>query len=66
MKVLAASIASFCLFWLGHAVSRVMLRADWLSFLYPVYNRLMLASSDVEEWAGVEVMWRSPQEADLP
>lgn len=59
MKVLAAYIVSAVLYGLGHAISLALVRAGWLAFLYPIYNRLMLASFDIEEWAGVEFMWRS-------
>lgn len=62
MKVLAAYVASFVCFWLGHAVSQFM-RWDCMSFVYPLYNRLMLASVDAEDWAGIEFMWCEPVKA---
>lgn len=61
MKALAAYLASFACYWLGHSISCVMRRGDWLSFLYPAYNRLMLWSCDAEDWAGIEFMWRAPE-----
>lgn len=62
MKVLAAYVVSFCCFWLGHGISLVMNNAV-LWRLYPVYNRLMICSSEVEDWAGIEFMWTEPEKA---
>lgn len=64
MKVLTAYVVSFCCYWLGHGISRVMNNAV-LWRLYPIYNRLMIWSGDVEEWAGIEFMWREPIKAGL-
>ena len=64
MKVLTAYIVSPILYALGHAVSIV---CDWLSWpmwLYPLYNRLMIGSGDIEAWAGIELMWRTIQDTD--
>lgn len=38
---------AWALYWAGDAVSRLMLRADFLR-LYPLYNRLMILSSEVQ------------------
>ena len=57
MKVLAAKLASLCLYWAGHAISCVMNNAVG-AYLYPIYNRLMIWSSEIEEWAGIDFMWR--------
>jgi hypothetical protein len=62
MKVLTAYVVSFCCYWLGHGISRVMDNAV-LYRLYPIYNRLMIWSGDVEEWAGIEFMWSEPVKA---
>lgn len=62
MKVIAAYVASFVLFWLGHAASKLMHYGP-LWRLYPTYNRLMCWSADVEDWAGIEFMWREPEKA---
>lgn len=43
-------ILSWVLYGLGHIVSRPMLWWDWP--VYPVFNWLMLRSSDVQDWAG--------------
>lgn len=59
MKVIAAYVASFACYWLGDAISRVM-NNKAACMLYPIYNRLMCWSGDVEEWAGIEFMWREP------
>lgn len=63
MKVLTAYVGSFCLFWIGHFVSRAFLRFDALAFMYPVYNRLMCWSVDLEDWAGIEYLWAPPVKA---
>jgi hypothetical protein len=63
MKV-AAMAASFFLYWSGHAVSRLFRRWDSLAFMYPVYNRLMCWSADVEDWAGIDFMWSPRLHAD--
>ena len=41
-------ILSKLLYMLGHLVS-VFLYCDWLCFLYPVYNKLMIWSSDLDK-----------------
>lgn len=61
MKKLTAYIVSPILYGLGHSTSVIMMHVGLLSFLYPIYNKLMLASCDIEDWAGVEVMWNVPQ-----
>lgn len=55
MKKAIGWLAAWALFWMGHAVSRPMERFDWP--LYPIYNRLMLASVDVQDWAAVSGPW---------
>ena len=60
MKKLIARVISPVVFWIGHFVSRCL-----PDRLYPVYNWLMGASLDLEDWAGIEVMW-SPKYEDDP
>lgn len=55
-KVLALPLA-YALFWVGHLVSRVFLRYDATAFMYPIYNRLMVASCDVQDWADLPGPW---------
>lgn len=62
MNVLTAYAVSFVCYWLGHGISKVMDNAV-LWRLYPTYNRLMIWSSSVEEWAGIEFMWCEPIKA---
>jgi len=57
MKVLTAMLVSAVCWWLGDCVYRLMCLRDWLSFLYPVYNRLMCWSAGAEDWAGIEFLW---------
>lgn len=58
-EAMMAAIAAFLsipLWVMGHAISKVM-NNGVLYWLYPAYNRLMILSGDIEEWAGVEIMW---------
>ena len=57
MKKVIAYIVSWALYGLGDMVSRLMQWFDW-AWIYPVYNKLMLASSDVQDWAGNAGPWR--------
>ena len=57
MKKFVAYILSWTLYGLGDIVSRPMQWFDW-SWLYPVYNRLMLASIRIQHWAGNKTPWR--------
>ena len=56
MKQLSGRVVSEVLFALGHWVSLPMCRFDW-AWLYPVYNKLMIWSSDVQDWAGNDLPW---------
>lgn len=49
-------LVSWTLYWLGDIVSRPM-NFDCMFWLYPVYNRLMLWSSQVQDWAGNKAPW---------
>lgn len=52
---------SWALFWIGHVVSRTTvtpryvdrLPQIWCDCFYCIYNRLMIWSSDVQDWGGV-------------
>ena len=52
MKLILAHV----FYYLGDFVSRLMYW-DWLGFLYPVYNKLMIWSSDLDEEG---VIWKKP------
>lgn len=54
MKSVFARVVSEILFWLGGKVSYLM---DYLPSLYPVYNKLMGWSFEIQEWAGNEKPW---------
>lgn len=59
MKTRIAYIMSGVCYFLGHAVAQVM--DNRMAFLlYPVYNNLMRWSVAVEDWAGIEYLWRKP------
>lgn len=55
-KAIAWPIA-WALFWIGHAVSKLM-HWDATAWLYPAYNRLMIASCDIQDWAGLSGPWK--------
>lgn len=59
MKVLIAKLLSPPLFAVGHILSLLM-HIKYMHVLYPAYNWFMLASCDIEGWAGVHVMWGVP------
>jgi hypothetical protein len=56
MRKLVAYIVSWSLYWLGHLTS-YLLNFDSMWWLYPVYNRLMIASVQVQDWAGNTTPW---------
>ena len=41
-------IGAWLLYGMGHVISRPMVRFDRMAWIYPVYNRLMLASVAVQ------------------
>lgn len=55
-RVIGYPTSAFC-YWHGHAVSRVM-GNRMACVLYPIYNQLMRWSVAVEDWAGIEYLWR--------
>lgn len=50
-------LVSWTLYWLGDAVSRLM-NFDSMWWLYPAYNRLMIWSMQVQDWAGNQTPWQ--------
>lgn len=50
-------VLSWILYWLGDLVSKPM---EWFDFwwLYPVYNRLMTWSLQVQDWCGNTGPWK--------
>lgn len=61
MKALIAYPLSWTLYILGHSVCLLMEKFDFLYHFYPLYHHLILASCDIEDWAGVSFMWRVPE-----
>lgn len=55
MKKVIAWPLMWSLFWLGHGVSRIMVGR--LGHLYPLYNWLMLKSSELQDWSGLKGPW---------
>ena len=51
------TLASRLLYWSGHLVS-IFLYCDYLAFLYPVYKKLMIWSSDLDK---DDKVWKSEQ-----
>jgi hypothetical protein len=56
MKKFVGYIASWSLYWLGDLISRIMNYFD-SGWLYPVYNRVMSASIDIQKWADNTTPW---------
>lgn len=56
MKKLIACVLSILFYSMGHVVS-LMMHTGFTGWLYPLYNKLMIWSGDLETWADVEVMW---------
>lgn len=59
MMAAVAAFLSVPMFCIGHMLSKIMWLWDFSAvFLYRPYSRLMIWSAEVEEWAGVEIMWK--------
>ena len=56
MRKTIGYIVSWALYGLGDLVSKPMDRLDW-AWLYPVYNRLMISSLLVQDWAKNSSTW---------
>lgn len=56
-------LVAWAIYWMGDAVSRAMAAGDWMR-LNPVYNRLMLWSSDVQ--GNGPGPWGRPDASDEP
>lgn len=41
------TLLSFILYYIGHFIS-ILLRCDLLAFLYPLYRKIMILSSDLD------------------
>lgn len=55
LKITIAWLPSWLLYFLGDMASHTLKIEPWewwSSFWYPIYNRLMLWSSAVQDWAG--------------
>jgi hypothetical protein len=58
MRKFIGYVISWVLFWIGDLVSKPMHYLDWW-WLYPVYNRLMISSADVQDWSNANGPWES-------
>ena len=54
MRKIVAWPLCWSLYWLGHWVSKPMNWCDFLARLYPVYNRLMIWSGNIQDWGQVK------------
>lgn len=61
MKRIVGYLASWALFWLGDITAKLM-NHDPLAWLYPVYNRIMGWSVDVQDWSGVDGPWKEAKQ----
>lgn len=53
-------VFSWCLYYAGHGVSKIIALSEYMSFLTPVYNFFMLTSSYIQDYAGFEDGSRGP------
>ncbi len=54
-----ATILSIPMVSAAYLMNRVMFFFDpSVSVLYPAYKTLLVRSAKIEEWAGVEIMWK--------
>ena len=58
MRKIIGYVVSWSLYWSGDLISKPMHYLDWY-WLYPVYNRLMCWSSDVQDWSNAIGPWES-------
>jgi hypothetical protein len=58
MRKFIGYVVSWILYWLGDLTSKPMNYLDWY-WLYPVYNRLMCWSVDVQDWSKADGPWES-------
>lgn len=58
IKKVFAYLLSWTLFWMGDFVSKIMNLHDFLGHLYPIYNKLMCKSYDIQHWADNETPWK--------
>lgn len=60
MKKVIGFLPCWGCFWLGHGVSKLfeVFEGGWL---YSIYNRFMLWSLDINDWAGLDV-WSKPKQ----
>jgi hypothetical protein len=58
MRKFIGYVLSWTLFWLGDLISKPLHYLNWW-WLYPVYNRLMICSADVQDWSKANGPWES-------
>jgi hypothetical protein len=58
MRKIIGYVVSWTLYWLGDLISKPMYYVNWW-WLYPVYNRLMISSADVQDWSNANGPWES-------
>lgn len=61
MRKLIGYIVSWVLYWLGDLTSKPLHYLNWW-WLYPVYNRLMIWSVDVQDWSGADGPWGTKEQ----
>ena len=65
MRKLIGYVLSWALYWLGNLISHPMNYFDW-GWLYSTYNTVMLASLDVQDWAGNDTPWGMEIDEQVP
>lgn len=57
IKKIFGYLVSWTFFWMGDVVAKVMHLLDIFGHLYPIYNKLMNWSINVQDWAGNKSPW---------
>lgn len=57
LKKVFAYLLSWALFWMGDGVSKIMHLIDNFGHLYPIYNKSMNWSYDIQNWANNKTPW---------
>ena len=55
-KIIAYPI-TWTLFWLGDGISYLM-NTNYTYWLYPLYNKLMIWSGDIQDWGKLDNPWK--------
>jgi len=60
MKKLIGYIGAYGCYYIGDFFCRIGYKLDYL-FLYNLYNKFMLWSSDIQDWAKLDKPWKKAE-----